>query len=434
MNTVPIESIVTNRRLRQFQPEHRDTLAESIRELGLLNPVIVTLVQPESVLQRVTYLLVAGLHRWEACKLLGWKKIPVTIITGMDAIDTQLAEIDENLVRAELTQLERANHLAKRKELYEERHPETKHGACGGGKDGVGTRTRTEDEAPASSVPSFAQDTAAKTNVSARTVQVDVRRATNITEETKEEIQDMPEIADNGAELDVLASLSPAEQKVAVEAVKSGEAKSIRQATGRTARSHKAKPSKVELPNDAVYQPTRIKPNPVNAPIVLQKPDFKEQSIAGEPLDWEGQCKHLDSLVTKQKWDIQILRDQVKELLKENQALKKQLEQIRKQEKKSTRSVAPFHGENCIKEENEPWDIDVVQPPDGLQDVEAVMPPPTPTDWKKAGKEYQTKNNILEDEIRMMRSTIRELKKDVRSWEDRAMKAETELSSIRTAV
>ena len=328
MSTIPIESIVTNRRLRQFQPEHRDTLAESIRELGLLNPIIVTLVPPDEAQQGVTYSLVAGLHRLEACSSLGWNEIPITIITGMDAIDTQLAEIDENLIRAELTQLERANHLAKRKELYEKRHPETKAGVVRANAANKAMGRGDVDEAPAST--SFTQDTAAKTNVSARTIQVDVRRATNISEETKQEICAMPEIADNGAELDVLASLSPAEQKVAVETVKSGEAKSIRQATGKTTRSHKAKKANAGVPNDVVYQPTKVKPNPVPEPAVLPKPDFKNQSIDGIPLDWEGQCKHLDSLVTKQKWDIQNLRGRVKELLRENKDLKKQLAQIKK--------------------------------------------------------------------------------------------------------
>lgn len=157
----------------------------------------------------------------------------------MDAVDLQLIEIDENLVRAELTRLERANHRAKRKELYEMKHPETKDGVAGAHAANKVMGRGNATEAPA--IASFAKDDAAKTGVSERTVRADVKRGTSITEETKEEIQDMPEIADNGAELDVLASLSPAEQKVAVEVVKSGEAKSIRQATDRPSKPHRAK-------------------------------------------------------------------------------------------------------------------------------------------------------------------------------------------------
>jgi ParB family chromosome partitioning protein len=45
-------------------------LAESIREFGLLRPVLIT---PEDR-------LIAGRRRLEACKLLGWKTIPVNVI------------------------------------------------------------------------------------------------------------------------------------------------------------------------------------------------------------------------------------------------------------------------------------------------------------------------------------------------------------------
>jgi ParB family transcriptional regulator, chromosome partitioning protein len=39
-----------------------------------------------------------------------------------------LREIDENLVRTDLNLLERAEHLLRRKELYERLHPETRKG------------------------------------------------------------------------------------------------------------------------------------------------------------------------------------------------------------------------------------------------------------------------------------------------------------------
>ena len=46
------------------------TLAESISEVGLLHPVVVT---PEGR-------LIAGQRRLEACRTLGWTEVPVTVV------------------------------------------------------------------------------------------------------------------------------------------------------------------------------------------------------------------------------------------------------------------------------------------------------------------------------------------------------------------
>jgi ParB family chromosome partitioning protein len=45
-------------------------LAASIRKFGLLRPVLIT---PDNR-------LIAGRRRLEACKLLGWKTIPVNVV------------------------------------------------------------------------------------------------------------------------------------------------------------------------------------------------------------------------------------------------------------------------------------------------------------------------------------------------------------------
>jgi ParB family transcriptional regulator, chromosome partitioning protein len=125
---IPIEKItVPATRHRTERPF--DELQRSIAAIGLLNPIVVTADKT----------LVAGLHRLRACAALGWKEIPATVVP-LSAIDAELAEIDENLCRTELTVLERGEHLARRKALYLARHPETKVGAKGGGRGGVGTR------------------------------------------------------------------------------------------------------------------------------------------------------------------------------------------------------------------------------------------------------------------------------------------------------
>ncbi len=88
------------------------------------------------------------------------QKDAITIARNLDA---QLAEIDENLVRNELNALERGEQLARRKGLYEAKHPQTKQGARGRGSE----KHVTEKDAESAPL-SFTKDTAAKTSQSAR--------------------------------------------------------------------------------------------------------------------------------------------------------------------------------------------------------------------------------------------------------------------------
>lgn len=147
------------RELGDIQP-----LAKSISEIGLLNPI--------AILKDGT--LVAGLHRLEACKLLKWTQIDV-IVVDLNQLDAELAEIDENLIRNELHWFDRDKQLARRKEIYEIKHPETKHG---------NTTERAEVKRDNRALPpSFVADTASKTNYAPRTVQESIQRANTFTED-----------------------------------------------------------------------------------------------------------------------------------------------------------------------------------------------------------------------------------------------------------
>ena len=62
------------------------SLADSIGEVGLLHPIVVT---PEAR-------LIAGQRRLEACRMLGWDDVPVTVI---DLYQVARGEAHENFVR-----------------------------------------------------------------------------------------------------------------------------------------------------------------------------------------------------------------------------------------------------------------------------------------------------------------------------------------------
>lgn len=93
-------------------------LCASINEIGLLQPITVT----------SDFKLIAGLHRITACKLLGWKEIEVNVVDYKSEILSELAEIDENLIRNELTQFDKSIQTSRRKEIYEILHPHTAQG------------------------------------------------------------------------------------------------------------------------------------------------------------------------------------------------------------------------------------------------------------------------------------------------------------------
>ena len=64
-------------------------------------------------------------------KLLGWTEIEC-VVSEADGLQAELAEIDENFVRAGLSHRELGDLLLRRKELYEALHPETRQGQRNG--------------------------------------------------------------------------------------------------------------------------------------------------------------------------------------------------------------------------------------------------------------------------------------------------------------
>ena len=60
---------------------------------------------------------VAGAHRFAACDLLGHREI-ASIVVDDDDLHAELAMIDENLCRAELSPADRAKQTARRKAIY----------------------------------------------------------------------------------------------------------------------------------------------------------------------------------------------------------------------------------------------------------------------------------------------------------------------------
>lgn len=194
---IRLTEITTFNRMRQAESKHVAALAESIKEVGLLNPITVAPSEDG-------YALVAGMHRLEACRSLGWEEIPATII-NLDEQRLIIAECDENLCAPTLTASEKAFFTARRKAAYEALHPETAHGTPTVSRQLGDTGSRVE-------APRFTADTAARTGQSERVIQRDAERGEKVGAEALSLVRGTK--LDKGAYLDSIKNL-PVEDQVA---------------------------------------------------------------------------------------------------------------------------------------------------------------------------------------------------------------------------
>jgi ParB/RepB/Spo0J family partition protein len=198
-----VDIVVAPKRMRKLREDKVASIAESIAVQGLLEPIAVRPRGPTN------YWLVFGRHRLEAVRKCGHTHIRAAILDGLNADAALLAEIDENLMRAELSPAERALHLAERKRVYEKLHPKTRRGVAGA----------EAKHGRASDRMSFAESTAKATGKSKRTIQREVERALKI--------HDLANVVDTSFDapdqLDALAKLPEAMQRDFIHRAKAGE-------------------------------------------------------------------------------------------------------------------------------------------------------------------------------------------------------------------
>lgn len=94
---------------RKFFDEraHRE-LMETIKENGLLQPVVVRVVDGEEV----PHMIVAGERRWRACTALGLPTIPARVINDISEEKAYVLSIAENVGREDMTIMEEAGAYA----------------------------------------------------------------------------------------------------------------------------------------------------------------------------------------------------------------------------------------------------------------------------------------------------------------------------------
>jgi len=112
---------------KEFSEEGLKSLAESIRQYGVLQPLVVTrteIEKPEGGLESI-YELIAGERRLRASKMAGLKQLPVVIRTGETNLTKLELAIIENLQREDLNAIDRAKALQQLIEQFGISHAET---------------------------------------------------------------------------------------------------------------------------------------------------------------------------------------------------------------------------------------------------------------------------------------------------------------------
>lgn len=212
---IKINEIKINPGRRGATAESIEELIRSISEIGLLNPVTVD----------QEYTLIAGLHRLEAAKRLGWTEIECNVCS-LDALQTELAEIDENVVRTALSVIEYGELLERRKEIYESLHPETKAGKAqaAGMNRAIGNNVGDKMSV---TLKSFAQDTADKLGVSPRTVERTMQIMNGLTDDAREVFRHFPKYKLSQSNAMKISQMEPSKQKTAAVLLASGQIRSL---------------------------------------------------------------------------------------------------------------------------------------------------------------------------------------------------------------
>lgn len=111
---IPTEKIVPfhNHPFRLYEGERLNDMVESIKEHGVLNPVIVQKVADK-------YEMLAGHNRWNAAKITGVSEIPAIVKEGLSEEEAYVYVIETNLMQRSFTDLLPSEKAAVLAERYE---------------------------------------------------------------------------------------------------------------------------------------------------------------------------------------------------------------------------------------------------------------------------------------------------------------------------
>lgn len=202
---------ISDDRLRPTSDAAVSAIADSIREHGLIYPIVVRRLRAGG------FELVDGGHRLAAMTSLSAEVVPVRCYDG-PAPAIRLIEIDTNLARADLSDLDRSIHLAARRREYLAEHPKTAQGRAGA--------AGRWDASAEMALASFVTMTAQQTGLDVRKIHKFVVAGDVLDKVTAERLRSAPKRVFLNDIL-ALAKAPPALRPVAVEAFSSGSSPKI---------------------------------------------------------------------------------------------------------------------------------------------------------------------------------------------------------------
>jgi ParB family transcriptional regulator, chromosome partitioning protein len=216
ITSLPLGDIAVRDRLRPVSVAAVQSLIASIQELGVMK-------DPIHVRKRKggEFVLIAGGHRLEAARELGWAEIPVKVWAEVTDDWARIMELDDNIAGAELSPLDTAVFLSERKRVYEKLHPEMASGVFKGNQY---TGKVVGD------IVSFTTSTAEKFAMSVRNVERMVRAGGALERSEIQTLRTAPRPV-TLKDLDAIGRIGePDERSAVVSALAEGKAKSAAEA------------------------------------------------------------------------------------------------------------------------------------------------------------------------------------------------------------
>lgn len=206
---IPLSEIHIPERLRQVDEDHALAISASIVEHGLFNPVTVR----KTPNGKAKYTLVAGAHRLRAMELCDDTQIDAAVIKA-DKDEAVLIEVCENLIRNDLSALDRAIFVQTYRDVWE-----NKHGIIArGGEQRVNLTLCLVETLQEEASRGFAAVCAERLGVSESAIKRSTRIAQNLTPVVRKSVQGTA-IADNQSQLIALSKLEPEDQRKAATAI-----------------------------------------------------------------------------------------------------------------------------------------------------------------------------------------------------------------------